>query len=130
MKDDLIVKLINLLINENAVINNGDNNSSDINYPYGEYVIVRCRDAGVHYGILESVNGRTVKLTKTRRMWRWWAKTQMSLSAVAEFGLNEEKDLRIQNELEQIILLEACEIIKCSKDCIESFKRVAPYNEQ
>lgn len=96
----------------------------------GKPVIVRCRDAGVHFGYLRCYEGRKVELTKTRRMWRWWASKQMTLSAVAEFGLNENKDLRIQNELSEIILLEACEIIPCSQECVASFARVEPYNEQ
>lgn len=123
MKNDLLMKIIEIALGSN-------NNKVNIDYPFGKHVIVRCSDAGVHYGVLDQVEGRDVKLSKSRRMYRWWAKKQMTLSAVAEFGLNEEKDLKIQNELESIILFDACEIIPCSKESIASFERVEPYDEQ
>lgn len=37
----------------------------------GQYVIVRCRDAGVHAGVLESHQGRECVLTDSRRLWYW-----------------------------------------------------------
>lgn len=125
MKEEILLKLIEKLLDS-------DSKKSEIKKTglEGRFVIVRCRDAGVHYGKLVSVEGRTVKLARSRRMWRWWAKKQMTLSAVAEFGLNEERELRIQNELETIVLLDACEVIPCSAECITSFNSVEPYNEQ
>ena len=98
----------------------------------GKYVIIRCHDAGVHFGKYVSHKGRQVIIADSRRMWRWWAKTQMTLSAVAEFGLNEEREeLRIQCTMSgNITLLEACEILPCTQACVESFARVEPYNEQ
>jgi hypothetical protein len=98
----------------------------------GKYVIVRCHDAGVHFGRYVSHKGRQVILADSRRMWRWWAKIQMTLSAVAEFGLNEEREeLRIQCTIsDNITLLEACEILPCTQACVESFARVEPHNEQ
>jgi hypothetical protein len=108
---------------------NSDDTISDL---VDKYVIVRCHDAGVHFGRYVSHKGRQVTLADSRRMWRWWAKTQMTLSAVAEFGLNEErKELRIQCTMsDNITLLEACEILTCTQACVESFARVKPYNEQ
>jgi hypothetical protein len=108
----------------------GSESGSLCNELIGKPVIVRCRDAGVHFGYLASQKDRNVTLRSSRRMWRWWAATQMSLSAVAEFGLNLEKDLRINNELGFIALLDACEVIPCSQECVDSFAKVEPYNEQ
>jgi len=96
----------------------------------GKPVIVRAKDAGVHFGYLEHFEGRVVTLSRSRRMWRWWAAKQMTLSAVAEFGLNLKKDLRIQNELPLIIIQDACEIIPVTQVCVDSFAKVEPYNEQ
>ena len=41
-----------------------------MDYPIGQKVIIRARDAGVHFGTLQSVDGRSVVLTNSRRMWR------------------------------------------------------------
>ena len=37
----------------------------------GKYVIVRCRDAGVHCGVLEAHEGREALLIDSRRLWYW-----------------------------------------------------------
>lgn len=94
----------------------------------GEYVIVRCRDAGVHAGILVDYEGRTVELKDSRRMWRWWCKKSISLSAAAEFGINYD-DSKIAPVVSEINLLDACEIIKCSDVGRENIK-TAPVAEQ
>ena len=96
----------------------------------GKPVIVRSRDSGVHFGYLEYNEGRTVQLKNSRRMWRWWAAKQMTLSAVAEFGLNHDKDLRLQNVLDRIRILDACEIIPCSFVAVQSIESVETYDEQ
>jgi hypothetical protein len=49
----------------------------------GKYVIVRCRDAGVHSGILESHNGRECVLTESRRLWYWKTAKGAFLSSAA-----------------------------------------------
>lgn len=129
MKLKLIEKLLEMALLESEP--KVESNTESGENPFiGKHVIVRCRDAGVHYGVLKSVNGRSVELIDSRRMWRWWAAKQMTLSAVAEFGLNHEKDLRIQNELDYILLLDACEVIPCYQACIESFAKVKPYDDQ
>ena len=114
----LILKLLNIVLKATG------------NDLAGKPVIVRCRDAGVHFGYYVSHSGREVVLERSRRMWRWWARKQMTLSAVAEFGLNLEKDLKIQNELKGIRVLDGCEIILCSDECVKSFEKVEPYDEQ
>lgn len=99
-------------------------------HPYvGKQVIVRARDAGVHYGRLVSVDGRHVVLTDSRRMYYWWAKKGISLSAVANYGLKEDESLKITGALEYIDILDACEVIPCTTECVASFDRVAPYEE-
>lgn len=127
MDKELLLKLIEMLVYDKKEPSKKDETISEL---VGKPVIVRCKDAGVHFGYYKRHNGRSVELTKSRRMWRWWAKKQMTLSAVAEFGLNENKDLRIQNELDFILLLDACEIIPCSENCVKSFNEVNPYDEQ
>ena len=79
----------------------------------GKYVIVRCRDAGVHAGVLESYNGRECVLTESRRMWYWKpADGQKYLSGLAVSGADEAS--KIGAALPRIFLTENCEIIECS----------------
>jgi hypothetical protein len=131
MKTELIEKLIEMLVkdekSEKSDQVESDNLADDL---IGKRVIIRSHDSGCHFGVLKGVSGRHVSLADSRRMWSWWSAKEMTLSAVAKFGLNESKSLKIQSEVERIEILDACEIILCSQDCIDSFDRVEPYNEQ
>ena len=81
----------------------------------GEYVIVRCRDAGVHAGILQSYNGREAVLKESRRLWYWKpANNQKYLSGCATDGLHV--DSKVGAPIGITVLTETCEIIACSKD--------------
>lgn len=80
----------------------------------GKYVIVRCRDAGVHSGYLESRTGRECVLTNSRRLWYWKpADNQKFLSGLAVYGADEKS--KIAAPLERILLTENCEIILCTE---------------
>ncbi len=78
----------------------------------GKYVIVRCRDAGVHAGILESYNGRECVLDQSRRLWYWKAAQSAFLSGVAVYGL-DTKVCKVGAPI-RLHLTENCEIIECS----------------
>lgn len=93
----------------------------------GKYVIVRCHDAGVHSGILESHQGRECVLTESRRLWYWKAAKGAFLSSVAIDGLNDES--KIGKELPRIHLTENCEIIQCTKVAEDSIRAKAVHNE-
>lgn len=98
-------------------------------YPIGSKVIIRARDAGVHFGTLQSVDGRTVRLTKSRRMWRWWsAGDEISLSGVARHGLADRSEVRIAGEVAEISILDACEIIAMTDTAISSLENAEVAN--
>ena len=87
----------------------------------GKYVLVRCRDAGVHTGVLESYNGRECVLTESRRLWYWKpANGQKYLSGVAFAGLHEASKVGV--ELPRIHLTETCELIECSHQAEKSIR--------
>ncbi len=86
----------------------------------GDKVIVRCRDAGVHFGTLVSYSGREVVLTASRRMYYWEAKKGHTLSGCAIYGITNES--QIAGELTSIVLLEACEIIPCTPTAITTIE--------
>ena len=81
------------------------------------YVIVRCHYAGVHSGYLISKEGRSCRLSQSRRLWYWKPKKGAFLSAVAKFGLDSSSKIGEPVEIE---LTETCEIIFCTGDAEKS----------
>jgi len=93
----------------------------------GNYVIVRCRDAGVHAGVLEHYDGRMCVLSEARRLWRWFPLSGAFLSSVAEKGLSGES--QIGEPQSRIMLTENCEIALCSKAAEMSIRSQKAYKE-
>jgi hypothetical protein len=87
----------------------------------GRPVIVRCRDAGVHFGELVDYEGRTVRLKNARRLWSWQAKSGVALNGVAAHGIVAGES-KIDSLVESIVLLEACEIIDCTEGSAKSIR--------
>jgi hypothetical protein len=85
----------------------------------GQYVIARCYAAGVHTGVVESVDGENVILTDSRRLWSWTANDGVALSGVAQCGLKNGK-VDVVNP--RIYLTGVCELIPCSKKSEESIR--------
>ncbi len=99
--------------------NSGNNKPID-NGMIGKYVVVRCRDAGVHAGFLESYSGRECVLIASRRLWQWVpANNSLWLGGVAQEGLSNGK---IGPVTDRIHLTENCEIIQCSEKAEESIR--------
>ena len=92
--------------------------SDGINFAIGKYVIIRTYSAGVWAGTLEKKAGNEVILSNAKRLWRWWAKESISLSAVAKYGINQVKS-EIAPAVENV-WLEAIEIIPATKVAQES----------
>jgi len=93
----------------------------------GKYVIVRCRDAGVHAGILEANEGRECVLSDARRLWYW--KTTGNgdfLNAIALSGVHP--DSKLSAPVPRIHLTENCEIIQCSPTAEESIRAQRVHN--
>ena len=79
----------------------------------GKYVVVRCRDAGVHAGKLVSRSDRACELTEARRLWYWMPANKATfLSGVATEGL-DHKASKIGAPID-VVLTENCEIIACT----------------
>ena len=92
----------------------------------GKYVIVRCRDAGVHAGVLKDAEGRGCRLKSSRRLWYWKARKEAFLSGVARHGLDADVS-KIGGPLKCIVLTENCEIIVCSKEAEKSIREAPVY---
>jgi len=123
--ENLILKLIEMLMGES--VESSSNLGSSL---IGEPVIIRCRDAGVHFGYLVGYEGRVVELKNSRRMWRWHSASENTLSGVARCGINQSKS-KIQGKINgSIILNEACEILPCTDVACHSIRDAEVYNVQ
>ena len=87
----------------------------------GRAVIVRAKDAGVHFGYLIGFEGRRVDLTNSRRMWSWKTTGVGSLSNVAVSGI-DAKASKIAPLVAKTIILDACEIIDVTPDASKSIE--------
>lgn len=85
----------------------------------GKYVIVRCRDAGVHAGYLDAQEGREAVLSKSRRLWEWHPAKGAFLSGCAAYGLTGASKVGTPVPIH---LTETCEIIACSAEAEESIR--------
>lgn len=99
------------------------NSPTGLNTMLGEKVIIRTYSAGVWFGVLREKSGNEVILSKARRMWKWWAERGISLSAVALYGIKQDKSKIV--EPVDSVWLEAIEIIPCTEVAINSMEGAA-----
>jgi hypothetical protein len=77
----------------------------------GQKVLIRSNDSGVHHGTLAAVDGVSVRLTNSRRLWEWnTGGTGISLSEIAICGI-DHKGSKITMTLPDIVISGVCEII-------------------
>jgi len=95
----------------------------------GKFVLVRCRDAGVHAGVLEAYNGRECLLKAARRLWFWKVNkgpTGNFLNGLALGGVNTGS--KLSAPVARIHLTENCEIIECTAEAEASIKGFEVFN--
>lgn len=91
----------------------------------GKKVLVRAHSAGVYYGTLKAVEGRTVTLTTARNIWRWsGANTIMELSVK---GAKNRSNCRFSIYVEEVVILDACQIIPCTGEAVKNIESVEPW---
>lgn len=79
--------------------------------PYlGQPCAIRCRDAGVWYGLPAQINGRTVELRDAYRIWRWRGALTLSHLATEDTPLDHEWT-RIAPPMQTMLLLDAAEVL-------------------
>ena len=84
----------------------------------GKYVIARCYSAGVHAGEVVGVDGDSVILKDSRRLWSWKAQDGLALSGVAQHGI--KSDSKIDSVNPEIYLTGVCELIPATDKAKES----------
>lgn len=92
------------------------------------YVIIRSANSGVHAGYLISLDGDSVELKDSRRLWCWVAAKMTgqlaSLSEVAVYGINSaDSRSRIAATVPQVLVLGVCEILWASQTAQQSIER-------
>lgn len=91
----------------------------------GTKVIVRGERSGLFFGTLDSKDGREVRLTNVRRLWYWdGAASDFQLAAE---GVSIPENCKFTMFIDEIEILDANEIIPCTKIAIESLTNVAEW---
>ena len=109
-----------------SIFSTSTTTDSSCDFAVGRYVIVRCRDAGVHAGVLVSKKGRSCVLKEARRLGYWKAKKGSFLSAVAKYVIDTASKVGCEVDIE---LTENCEIIVCSAESEKTIRDQESYNE-
>lgn len=90
-------------------------------------VIVRGSDSGVFFGTLVERNGREVKLANCRRLWYWDGAA--SISQIAMIGTKKPKNCKFTVSVPEIEILDAIEIIPCTKEASDNIEKVKIWAE-
>lgn len=93
----------------------------------GKYVVIRGDRSGVFAGVLEEKNGREIKLSNCRRLWYW--NGAASISQLAVDGTTNPQDCKFTVTVNEIIILDAIEIIPCTTVAEESIKGVSVWRK-
>lgn len=86
-------------------------------------VIVRGDRSGVFYGTLVAKEGKKVKLERCRRLWYW--NGAASISQLATDGTTRPDDCKFTVTVNDIIIMDAIEIILCTDKAIKSIEEVS-----
>lgn len=76
--------------------------------------IIRGSNSGVFYGQIKERNGQEVTMTNVRRIWYWDGAA--SLSQLAIDGVSHPEKCKISMVVNEMIILDAVEIIPCTEN--------------
>lgn len=98
-----------------------------INEMIGKKVIVRGDRSGVFFGTLAEKQGQEVVLTGCRRLWYWDG--ACSISQLAVDGPKAPEDCKFTVTVDEIVLLDAIEIIPCTEKAAKSIEGVKEWKK-
>lgn len=87
--------------------------------------IVRGKDSGVFFGEIAERNGKEVLMNNVRRLWYWDGAA--SISQLAQEGTVRPENCKFTVTVDEILVLDAIEIDKCSDKAVENIKAVAEW---
>ena len=88
-------------------------------------VIVRGDRSGVFFGTLVAKEGQEVKLANCRRLWYWDGAA--SISQLATDGTTRPKNCKFTVSVNEIVVLDAIEIIACTENAADKIEKVAEW---
>ena len=88
-----------------------------------KYYIVRGDRSGVFFGHIAERNGREITLKDVRRLWYW--NGAASLSQLAAEGVKKPRDCKFTMTIDEIVVLDAIEILTCTPEAVKSINEVA-----
>jgi len=95
-----------------------------LNHPsIGKYCVIRSYAAGVHVGVVEgvldSLSGREVRLSQTRRIWSWSG--ALSCTEISQTGITGGKmsTACLENFINQVI--EILPVTKGAETCLRNY---------
>ena len=91
------------------------------------YYIVRGDRSGVFAGNIKERNGREVTMTNVRRIWCW--EGACSISQIALEGVKKPEGCKFTVALDELLVLDAIEIIPCTKEAEENVRGVAVWKK-
>lgn len=89
------------------------------------YYIVRGDRSGVFFGNIAERNGKEVKMTNVRRLWYWDGAA--SISQLAQEGTVAPQNCKFTVTVDEILVLDAIEIDKCTEAAVKNIKKVADW---
>jgi|GEM_PF-3595879 hypothetical protein len=128
LKDTLLNKIIDRLINDGEESNMDNSNLSSIYADYvGKRVIVRTYSAGVFYAIPRKIDKDTAILDDSRRIWKWVGASE--LTDLAENGIKNKSDSRVSIPNNGRLVNTWNEILLCSEKCIKNIDSIPHWSE-
>ncbi|MDD4516585.1 hypothetical protein [Massilibacteroides sp.] len=87
-----------------------------------QYYIVRCDRSGVFFGKITERNGQEVTMSDVRNIYYWDGAA--TIRQLAAEGTTKPKECKFTMAVDEILLLDAIEIISCTETAVSSIKGV------
>ena len=91
----------------------------------GKKVIVRAKNAGVFYGVLESKEGNEVVLTNARKLWYWDGACAVEELAVS--GTLKPNNCKFTVKIKSTGIIGVTQILPTTKNAQKSIEGVKPW---
>ena len=88
----------------------------------GQIVLVRAYSSGVNYGKLVSINGTTVELQDSQRIYSWSG--ALETNCIASTGVSSAK---VSQVVSKKIILDAIEVIKMTDGALQTLNACKPW---
>lgn len=93
-----------------------------------DFFIVRGDRSGVFFGNIKERKGTEVTMTNVRRLWYWDG--ACSISELAKSGTVRPENCKFTVTVDEIIVLDAIEIDKCSDVAVKNIQGVAEWKKK